>query len=67
LRLPIQKVSAERNQRESPKKKMFSGKYERVSSENLEEFLTLIKVPEAWKKMSMTAKTTMEVTTGTLG
>ena len=40
---------------------MFNGKYEKVSSENHEEFLTAIKASDAWKKLSIEAKSTIEV------
>ena len=41
--------------------KMFDGTYEKVSSENHEEFLTAIKATDAWKKVSVGAKSTIEV------
>ena len=40
---------------------MFNGKFERISSENLDAFMTSVKACDAWKKSAADAKSTMEV------
>jgi hypothetical protein len=39
----------------------FTGKYERVSHENFDEFLTAVDVNEVWKKQALTSTPIMEV------
>ena len=40
-----------------------NGKYERVSCDNLDEFLTAMEVNDVWKKAAISATPIMEVTT----
>jgi hypothetical protein len=39
----------------------FTGKFERVSCENYDEFLTALDVNEVWKKAALTSTPVMEV------
>ena len=39
----------------------FAGKYERVSHENFDEFLTAVEVNDVWKKQALNSTPIMEV------
>ena len=39
----------------------FAGKYERVSHENFDEFLTAVEVNDVWKKQALNSTPVMEV------